>query len=234
MAEPLWSTEDGRNWRDPAHAHLGLYASRDGKRWSRVGGPGPWVANRGPGSSDYGFLTPTVAGQLLYDGNIHIPYLASPDKQHWFDKPFGFDIVPEADFQRARAEWQALGQAHGQWPTRNRSIGTLVLREDGWARLHTVYERGRIITRQFVFEGELLNINADVHGGFIRVEVLDPNFKPYAGCSADDCTPISGGDTWYTVRWKDDLQSLWNKPVRLVFHLNQASLYSFEFAAANQ
>ena len=93
---------------------------------------------------------------------------------------------------------------------------------------------GASLTRQFVFEGEQLHINADVHGGFIRVEVLDPNFKPYAGFSADDCTPISGGDTWYTVRWKDDLQSLWNKPVRLVFHLNQASLYSFEFAAANQ
>ena len=234
MAEPLWSTEDGRNWRDHAHAHLGLYASRDGKRWSRVGGPGPWVDNRGPGSSDYGFLTPTVAGQLLYDGNIHIPYLASPDKQHWFDKPFAFNIVPEADFQRARAEWQALDQAHGQWPTRNRSIGTLILREDGWARLQPVYERGRVITRQFVFEGEQLHINADVHGGFIRVEILDPDFKAYAGFSADDCTPISGDDTWHTVHWKGDLRRLWNKPVRLIFHLNQTSLYSFEFTVANK
>ncbi len=223
MAEPLWSKDKGNNWRDHAHAHLGLYTSRDGKRWSRVGDSKPWVANRSPGSPDYGMLTPTVAGQLVHDGKIHIPYLATPDKQHWFDRPFDFDIVPEADFQRAKVDWQALGQM------RRRSIGALILREDGWARLQPTYERGRVITRQFVFEGDQLRINADTRGGWIRVEILDPDFKAYARFSSEDCSPISGDDTWHTVRWKGDLRSLWNKPVRLVFHLNQASLFSFQF-----
>ena len=232
MAEPLWSAQDGRNWRDHAHTHLGLYASRDGKRWSRVGGPGPWVDNRGPGSPDYGLLTPTVAGQLVHNGKIHIPYLANPDKQHWFDRPFGFDIVPAADFQRAKAEWESLGQTLGKWPTRNRAIGALTLREDGWAKLQPTYERGRVITRQFVFEGDQFRLNAETRGGHIRVEILDPEFEAYAGFSAADCTAIGGSDQiWHTTHWQGDLRSLWNKPIRLVFHLNQASLYAFEFTS---
>ena len=117
----------------------------------------------------------------------------------------------------------------GLGQTRRRSIGALILREDGWARLQPTYERGRVITRQFVFEGDQLRINADTRGGCIRVEMLDPDFKAYASFSFDDCSPISGDDTWHTVRWKGDLRSLWNKPVRLVFHLNQASLFSFQF-----
>ena len=48
----------------------------------------------------------------------------------------------------------------GEWPARHRSIGALILREDGWARLQPSYERGRVITRQFVFEGNALQRNA--------------------------------------------------------------------------
>ena len=40
MAEPIWCSKDGANWRDRAFVRLGLYTSRDGKRWVRVGGPG--------------------------------------------------------------------------------------------------------------------------------------------------------------------------------------------------
>ena len=43
MAEPFWQERDGHNWRDQAFSRLGLYTSRDGRRWQRVGGPGPWV-----------------------------------------------------------------------------------------------------------------------------------------------------------------------------------------------
>ena len=230
MAEPLWNQSDDRNWRDHAHACLGLYASRDGKRWSRVGNPDPWVDNRGPGSLDYGFVTPTVAGQLLHQGKVYIPYLSTPDKQHWFNAESNHVIVPGEHFQKAKAEWEALGQTLGQWPAHNRSIGALILREDGWARLEPKYERGRVITRQFVFSGDRLIVNADTDGGHLRVEILGPDFEPYPGFSADECTPIAQpNQIWHQARWQGDLRTLWNKPVRLVFHLAQAGLYSFEF-----
>ena len=97
---------------------------------------------------------------------------------------------------------------------------------------------GQVITRQFVFEGDMLRLNADMSGGFVRVEVLDPNFQPYPGFAAEECDPIHApiSQVWHTVSWQgqNDLRMLWNKPVRLLFHLHQASLYAFEFAATGR
>ena len=73
-------------------------------------------------------------------------------------------------------------------------------------------------------------VNADTDGGHLRVEILGPDFEPYPGFSADECTPIAQpNQIWHQARWQGDLRTLWNKPVRLVFHLAQAGLYSFEF-----
>ena len=113
----------------------------------------------------------------------------------------------------------------------------MILREEGWAQLRSEYETGRVITRQFVFEGDRLRLNADVCGGSIRVEVLDPMFRPYAGFALELCDPLAGGppdQVWHEVRWQGsgDVRALWNKPVRLIFHLQHASLYAFEFAAS--
>jgi hypothetical protein len=66
-----------------------------------------------------------------------------------------------------------------------------------------------------------------------RPDVLDPFFKPYPGFAATECTSVTTAQPdqiWDTVRWGDsELWSLWNKPVRLVFHLHQAGLYAFQF-----
>ena len=230
MAEPLWAERDGKNWRDCAFTHAGLYVSRDGRQWRRVGGPGPWVENGPPGSDDFGFVAFSAAGQLVHEGRIYIPYLATPDKQHWFDVQSKDYIYPLEDFERAKAEWESSRNIFGEWPRQKRSVSALILREDGWARLQPTCERGRVFTRQFVFEGDQLQINVDTAGGYLRVEVLDPTFEPYDGFSLEDCRPVSGDDVWHTVRWRGDLRNLWNKPVRLVFHLTQAHLFSFQFA----
>jgi hypothetical protein len=85
-----------------------------------------------------------------------------------------------------------------------------------------------------VFEGDTLKVNADCYGGYVRVEALDPYFKPYEGFSAEDCDAVYSDDPnqiWHSVSWQGsrDVRSLWNKPVRLVFYLHQASLYAFQF-----
>jgi hypothetical protein len=241
LAEPFWCVRDGVNWRDQAHVRLGLYCSRDGTRWQRVGGPAPWVDNRGPGSIDYGYACCAAAGQLEHDGKVYIPYLAGPTKQHWFSTPSPpapSPIVPRADFAAAKREWESLGQTLGRYPRHDRSVGVLVLREDGWAELKPIDENGQIYTRQFVFEGDALRINADCYGGYVRVDVLDPFFDPYPGFSAAECEPIASADPdsiWHDVRWQGnaDLRQLWNKPCRLRFHLRQASLYAFQFASTD-
>jgi len=238
MTDPVWcaNTQNGANWRDQFHVRLGLYSSRDGKRWQRVGGPGAWVPNGPPGSSDWGYACFSAGEQLLYRGKIHIPYTACPDKQHWFVKSPGAQraLVPEETYRSQRAEWESLGHALGRWPKRKRTVGALILREDGWAELRPSYELGRAFSKQFVFEGDSLQINAACAAGYVRVEILDPYFRPYLGFAAADCDPACTDDPqqiWRTVTWRGnpDVRSLWNKPCRLVFHLHQASLYAFQF-----
>jgi hypothetical protein len=191
------------------------------------------VDNRGPGSIDYGYACSTASGQIEHDGKCYLYYLAGPTKQHWFLKPSPpapSPIVPREAYAAGEREWEELGSTNTAFPGR-RSVGVLVLREDGWAELKPSYERGRVITRQFVFEGEALRVNADCRGGYARVEVLDPYFEPYPGFSAEACVPVAGDGIWHTVRWQEqaDVRALWNKPCRLVFHLHQASLYAFQF-----
>jgi len=228
MAEPLWVVRNDSNWRDFAHAHLSLYSSRDGKRWQRAGGLEPWAANREPGSCDYGFVAPSVAGQLVHNGKTHILYNAIPDKQHWFASSPNGTIVPADEFQQARQSWESrrqLTEGSSQW---QRSINVLILREDGWAALCPTDEQGQVITRQFVFAGNTLRLNANCGYGFARVELLDPQFQPYPGFALDECDPIAGPreQIWHTVSWRGnpDVSALWNKPVRMRITLSEAPL----------
>jgi hypothetical protein len=238
LAEPFWCVRDGANWRDQAHVRMGLYCSRDGRRWQRVGGPEAWAANRGPGSIDYGYACCTAAGQLEHDGKCFIPYLAGPTKQHWYSSPSPpapSPIVPTAAFAEARREWETLTERQAAYPGR-RAVGMLILREDGWAALEPSYEDGRVYTRQFVFEGDALRISADCIGGNVTAEILDPYFEPYPGFSEAECEPVAAaepGRIWHGVRWRGDadLRRLWNMPCRLRFHLRQASLYAFQFVS---
>ena len=97
VAEPVWSVGDGHNWRDTAYTGLGLYVSRDGKRWQRVGGPQHWVAPGPPGAYDYGFVSSTLAGQLVHQGKTYIFYGA----------PLGEAALVRP--QRARPEYDCAG-----------------------------------------------------------------------------------------------------------------------------
>ena len=114
-----------------------------------------------------------------------------------------------------------------------RSIGAIVLREDGWAALRPKYEAGQVITKQFVFEGNALRINADCAYGLVRVALLDSELKPYPGFSLEDSVPLHAPSRqiWHQATWKDmpDLRRLWNKPVRICFSLLESSLYGFQF-----
>jgi len=228
VAEPVWCHRDGDNWRDTAVARLSLHSSRDGLVWHRVGDSEPWVDNGPAGSLDTGFCCYTVAGKITHEGRDHVYYSAAPNQQHWYDRDTAFDILPADDFVRAREEWRrtALPQ--------QRTLGTLVLREDGWAELCPTGERGRVLTRQFVFEGSELRLNAHASRGCVGVEVLDPMLRPYEGFSLHQCDLLESTDPdqiWHPVSWRGstDVRPLWNRPVRLAIHLQQASLFGFQF-----
>ena len=61
--------------------------------------------------------------------------------------------------------------------------------------------------------------------------------NPTKATPVEACDPVCADNpdqVWHTVEWKGnaDVRALWNKPVRLVFHLQQASLYAFQFVGS--
>ncbi len=233
---------DGSNQRDQFHTKAALYASRDGIQFFRADGYRPWADNGPPGSQYYGYFCHTVAGYLLHKGQMVIPCSAFPHKQR--------DTRPAGVSNHAPPSSAAASRRHIDELTRygfgspmmdhvrpdlplQRGIGAIVLREDGWAALRPKYEAGQVITKQFVFEGNALRVNADCAYGLIRVALLDSELKPYPGFSLEDSVPIHAPSEqiWHSATWKDspDMRRLWNKPVRICFALLESSLYGFQF-----
>jgi hypothetical protein len=227
---------------DVFHTKMALYSSRDGKQFFRAAGTAgaPWVDNGIPGSQDYGYACHTCAGMMVSAGKMIIPYSAFPHKQR---SQRSGPLLPKGSADRHQELLDEITQYGvgnpGYMPQQRgrilqRAIGGLILGEDRWAELIPTYEQGRVYTTQLVFAGNQLRINARCDYGIVRVELLDPEFKPYDKFSAGDCVPVHSrvpDRVWHEVRWKDDpdLRMLWNKPIRLCFHLAEASLYGFQF-----
>jgi hypothetical protein len=233
--DPLWQVGgNGANWRDQFHVTLALYVSRDGARFTRAHGPAePWVDNGPPGSPDYGYACFTAAGALTSGGRTIIPYCANPVQQWTIERADNPVLAPAAArviFTERYAIAKALGADPYSTNTR-RTVGGLVLREDGYAALRCRHRAGRALTKQFVFEGDRLRVNADVRFGHARIEALDPHHRPYPGFSAAECDVLHGDSVWHTITWQgnSDVRALWNQPVRLAIHLDDADLYGFEF-----
>ena len=93
-------------------------------------------------------------------------------------------------------------------------------------------ERGRVITRQFVFEGDQLQVNADASWGEIRVEILDERNQAIDSFGVEDCEPVTGDSVRHRVAWrKAGIGALADTTVKLRFHLTASRLYAFQFGA---
>ena len=91
---------------------------------------------------------------------------------------------------------------------------------------------GSFVTKPLRFEGDRLSINfATSAAGSVRVEIQDAAGKPIPGFALKDCPEIFGDILDRVVTWKSAhrLDSLAGKPVRLLFELKDADLYSFQF-----
>jgi hypothetical protein len=104
------------------------------------------------------------------------------------------------------------------------------LRTDGCSSLHAGYRGGQLITKPLTFTGEALEVNyASSAAGSVRVGILSSE----AGVrrTLEDCDELIGDRLDRTVRWRNNpqLKDLQGKPVRLIFALRDADLYSFRF-----
>ena len=104
-------------------------------------------------------------------------------------------------------------------------------RVDGFVSVHGEAAADRLLTRPLTFKGDSLVLNFTTsEKGNLRVEVQGEDGKPLKGLSLDDCRPLEGDQIEQPVRWRGgSLEGLSGKPVRLLFELRGADLYSLRF-----
>ena len=105
-------------------------------------------------------------------------------------------------------------------------------RVDGFAALTGGAKGGTLTTRPLTFSGKQLHLNFETGTkGAVRVGLAGADGKPLSGFSLDDCQPLSGDSIDQPVSWKSgtDLASLAGQPVRLIFDVRDASVYSWQF-----
>ena len=104
-------------------------------------------------------------------------------------------------------------------------------RVDGFVSVHGEAGGGTLLTRPLIFQGDKLQLNfTTAEKGSLRVEVQRVDGTPIDGLALSDCQLLAGDEIAGAVRWrKATLDGLAGRPVRLLFELKQADLYSLRF-----
>ena len=109
-------------------------------------------------------------------------------------------------------------------------VRRFTFRVDGFVSL-TGRREGTLLTKPVTFRGRQLRLNfLTREGGSIRVAVCSADGRPIEGYSLDQCRPLSGDKTAQAVTWQGgDLSQLEGQPVRLLFEVTAADVFSFRF-----
>ncbi len=90
-------------------------------------------------------------------------------------------------------------------------------------------QAGTILTRPFLVDQQSLFINAVVTGD-IRAELRTDGNKPVKGWTLEDCQPVQKTGYRQEITWKGGkLSDVPVKEVRILFQLDNAKLYTFDF-----
>ena len=83
-------------------------------------------------------------------------------------------------------------------------------------------------TRPLTIDGGELHVNVDAGNGTVAAEVVDAEtMAPLPGLSFDDAQHLSGDHVNGRIGWTGDAGPSSDRPVRLRFSLDYASLYAF-------
>ena len=185
----------------PKTTHVEVVFSRDGFHWHRPNRRFFIPATKREGDWDRNYIHPAVGGCLIVRDKLYFYY----------------------------GGWSGESPALGGDMYAGGSTGLAVLRRDGFASMEADASGGVLTTRPLTFRGKCLFVNLDALQGELRVEVVDGDGKSIAPFGVDSCVPLCADDTCQLVKWGpgDDLSALAGQPVRLRFHLRNASLYAF-------
>lgn len=119
-----------------------LAYSRDGLDWRRVQGRTAVLPRGGEGAWDSHWVVPTLNPPIPWGDRVLIPYVGAATK-------------------------------HGSGGRHRRGIGLASIRLDGWVSLEAGRTEGLLVTHALSAEKPMaLEINADVYGGYLAVEVI--------------------------------------------------------------
>jgi hypothetical protein len=198
-----------REWRAAASLRYGtaltealLMVSRDGvtfKRWNEA------------------FLRPGIERKGTWNyGNQYMAWSMVTTKSAIEGAP------DELSFYAVEDYWTGKGSA----------LRRYTLRIDGFVSVSAPMQGGELVTRSLTFAGNNLVINFSTSAaGGIQVEIDDEHGKALPGFSLDECPVIFGDSSERVVSWKtgSDLSALKGRPVKLLFLLKDADLYSLRF-----
>jgi hypothetical protein len=123
------------------------------------------------------------------------------------------------------------------------AMGLATLRRDGFCSMDAGPQGGTLTTRPVKFNARFMfvNLKTNAPDGELRIEILHADGRPITltkndtkenlvPFTPDKAVPATGDQTLMGVSWQNgiqDLSMLADKPVRIRFHLKNASLYSF-------
>jgi len=160
------------------------------------------------------------------------PGIERPGAWHYGQQYVAWHLVETASALEGAPNELSLYASEGYWHGKGSRLRRYTLRLDGFVSASADWKGGRILTRPVIFEGDRLEINfSSSAAGSLRVELQDASGKPIRGFSLADCPEIFGDSVARPVHWSSDgdLTALAGQPVRLLFELKDADLYSYRF-----
>jgi len=132
---------------------------------------------------------------------------------------------------RFRGHKELFDEKYHPWFKAISTMCLAKLRLDGFVSIDAGGDRGELMTKRLRFEGDRLSLNVNAAGGRIRVEVIDDaSDTPIDGLTLAECQPVDVDDLQAIVRWEggESVRSrIGDRPVRLRFVMEQASLFSY-------
>jgi len=114
-------------------------------------------------------------------------------------------------------------------------IRRFTCRTDGFVSVMATGGAGQLLTKPLVFAGDRLQVNfATTGAGTLRAELQDAEGNPLPGFTLADSQPAAGDEIAQVLSWSGgpDVGPLAGSPVRILFELDEADLYSFQFQPA--
>jgi HEAT repeat protein len=160
------------------------------------------------------------------------PGIERPGAWHYGQQYIGWHVVQTASAIAGAPQELSLYASESYWHGKGSALRRYTLRLDGFVSATAPWKGGRLLTRPLVFDGRQLEINfATSAAGSLRIEMQNSDGEPIEGFALSDCPEMFGDSVARKVNWDGgaDLSTLAGKPVRLLFELKDADLYSFQF-----